>query len=664
MTDLARLVVALEAQTAKYQAGLDQAQKRLDRFDRDQTTLLSGIQKRWSNFGTTIAGVLAGISVGAAFHAIVKATSEAEAAQAQLNNALQNTGANVALASAEFQNFATALQRTTTFNDEAIIQVESLLLSFQGLSGQTVKDATAAVLDLSTRMGIDASSAAKILGKALTDPEKGMTALTRAGVIFSDQQKAQIKALNDSGQAAKAQGIILGELEQRFGGAAAAARNTFGGALAGLKNSFDDLLEGKSGFPAATESINSLTELLNSDRIKQGFDTIVSGFAKIIEVAAKAAVGISEFITGAKQSLDFLLGYQPDIPAIEVLTENLRGAKATLEELKVSRITTLLNPSALEDQQKLIDKLEQTINLRRQMDAAKPKGDTPDIANPFDLNSPLNFVTGGTPEEDPVELTKKQMAEKLKIAQQEGEGIYAVEQLVTELHDQELQKRYELDDQYYRSVNDLTAANVDMFSEVGKKQLDDLADITQRQIELERDKNEQIAAFEESRIQASANLLGILFGKHKVVAAAIFLLQKRHAIAQAVIDTKKAVMATYAKLGYPWGIPAAIAVGAIGAASIAEMVATNPGTAGIITGGGGNGFVPPGSQDNPIHTTEQESGRRGVDDKPVTQVIFQGDVYGLDDFQEKVFDALDTGINVRDRVPIRLNSRQAIELKG
>ena len=70
-----------------------------------------------------------------------------------------------------------------------------------------------------------------------------MTALQRVGVKFTEQQKAQVKALVESGDLLKAQALILKELNTEFGGAAAAARNTFGGALRSLGNTIGDAKE-------------------------------------------------------------------------------------------------------------------------------------------------------------------------------------------------------------------------------------------------------------------------------------------------------------------------------------------------------------------------------------------------------------------------------------
>ncbi len=56
--DLARYVVSLEAQTAQYVQKLDQANKKLDRFHKDQERALGAIKKAFIGLGTTLAAAL------------------------------------------------------------------------------------------------------------------------------------------------------------------------------------------------------------------------------------------------------------------------------------------------------------------------------------------------------------------------------------------------------------------------------------------------------------------------------------------------------------------------------------------------------------------------------------------------------------------------------
>lgn len=103
--------------------------------------------------------------------------------------------------------------------------------------------------------------------------------------------RAHSVTLTETGRTGEAQGILLGELEKRYKGTAAAARDTLGGALTALKNSFDNLLEGDSGdagVRGARDAIESFNDTLNDPGVKRGVNDLVGGLATIASAAAKA----------------------------------------------------------------------------------------------------------------------------------------------------------------------------------------------------------------------------------------------------------------------------------------------------------------------------------------------------------------------------------------
>jgi hypothetical protein len=127
---------------------------------------------------------------------------------------------------AQLEEMAAGLQRISLYDDDQILkEVTANLLTFTNVTGTEFDKAQVAILNLSTRLGTDLTSASVQVGKALNDPIKGVKALGRAGVQFTAEQKAQIEALQESGDVAGAQTIILQELETQFGGAAEAAAN-------------------------------------------------------------------------------------------------------------------------------------------------------------------------------------------------------------------------------------------------------------------------------------------------------------------------------------------------------------------------------------------------------------------------------------------------------
>ena len=161
-----------------------------------------------------------------------------------LNASLQATGATAWTSSKQLQEMASSLQKITNYGDETIIQMQSVLLGFKNIKGDTFEDATKAILDMATVMKMDLSSAAQAVGKALDDPINGITSLQRQGFRFSEAQKDVIQALIDTGDMAAAQKIILDELNGTYGGAAEAAAT----ASAQIKNAWGDLQEGVGAF--------------------------------------------------------------------------------------------------------------------------------------------------------------------------------------------------------------------------------------------------------------------------------------------------------------------------------------------------------------------------------------------------------------------------------
>ena len=140
----------------------------------------------------------------------VRNSMEAERVSTQLDAVLKSTKSAAGLTAVEIKNMASEMQMLTTFGDEEVVSMQNLLLTFKNIKGDTFKQATMAILDLSTAMGTDLSSAAIQVGKALNDPKIGLTALQRVGITFSDEQKKLIKSFTDTGKVAEAQKIILG----------------------------------------------------------------------------------------------------------------------------------------------------------------------------------------------------------------------------------------------------------------------------------------------------------------------------------------------------------------------------------------------------------------------------------------------------------------------
>lgn len=168
---------------------------------------------------------------------------EAEKAQKKVAQAVKQTGMAAGFTSQELKAMAEEFQKNTVFDGDQIMnEVTAQLLSFPNIAGENFKLAQAAALDLATTLDGDLQSASIQLGKAMSDPVKGLTALRKSGVMFTEEQKEQVKVLVESGRLQEAQALILQEVNKQYGGQAVAAAQGAGGILQ-LKNMWGDLKE-------------------------------------------------------------------------------------------------------------------------------------------------------------------------------------------------------------------------------------------------------------------------------------------------------------------------------------------------------------------------------------------------------------------------------------
>jgi phage-related protein/acid phosphatase family membrane protein YuiD len=197
------------------------------------------------------------------------ANSEARESQKVGNltaQVIKSTGGAAQVTAAQVGKLSTAISNKTGIDDEAIQSGANMLLTFKNIRNEAGKNndifnqATKTVTDLASAMGQDPRKAAIQLGKALNDPVKGITALTRVGVTFDDQQKKQIASLVKHGRTLDAQKIILHELRSEFGGAAAAQATMGEKASTAFKNLEEAV--GTAFLPVIDKVLTRLTQVI------------------------------------------------------------------------------------------------------------------------------------------------------------------------------------------------------------------------------------------------------------------------------------------------------------------------------------------------------------------------------------------------------------------
>lgn len=278
---------------------------------------LDGFSNRASALGGTLTKTLTLpiLGIGAA---AVKAFGEAESVAAQTDAAIKSTGGAARVTAGDIGEMATTLSRVTAFEDEAIQKSSNLLLTFTkvrnevGAGNDVFNQSQRAILDMAQAMGGDLQGATLQVGKALNDPIKGVTALGRAGVQFTEQQKDQIKTLVESGRTLDAQKIILAELATQFGGSAEAFAKTGAGQMKQAMNELGNAGEslGRILLPIITAISGVLGNLARmfeglspgAQKVVAAFLGIAAAVGPLLLIAAKLATAwttIVPLISGA-----------------------------------------------------------------------------------------------------------------------------------------------------------------------------------------------------------------------------------------------------------------------------------------------------------------------------------------------------------------------------
>jgi hypothetical protein len=255
-------------------------------------------------------------AIGLAAKAGLDGVMADDEALANLQSTITSTGNAANITSESFFAYANQLQKVTGTGADQITQGAALLATFKNVRNETGKGnqvfnrATKAALDLSKKGFGDLSGSNKMLGKALNDPIRGITALGRAGVTFTDEQKATIKTLQESGRTLDAQKIILKEVEDQVGGTAESFGATTRGKIERSKRAFEEMQK-----------------------------TLARALLPVLEGAAALFQKLSGFIERNEKIAKILIGVVAGLAAgILILNGVMKIASATMAIVRVAQV--------------------------------------------------------------------------------------------------------------------------------------------------------------------------------------------------------------------------------------------------------------------------------------------------------------------------------------
>ena len=179
---------------------------------------------------------------------------------------------------------ASALQKMTTFGDEAIIGVQSSLAAFIKDEEQ-IKKATEATLDISVAMGMDLKAAGDLVAKTLGS---STNAMSRYGI--------EVEGAVGSTERLES---LTGNVARLFGGQAKAQAETMAGSIEQMKNAVGDSAESigvllapaiitmAKGFKGAAEAVSGYIEQLRLSNTS--LEGLIDTDERILVLEAKIA---------------------------------------------------------------------------------------------------------------------------------------------------------------------------------------------------------------------------------------------------------------------------------------------------------------------------------------------------------------------------------------
>jgi hypothetical protein len=268
-------------------------------------------------------GLVALTALGAS---ALRAAEDAQVADRRLANVAESMnlfGTQTGAVTRRLTEFADATMKQTAIDDEVIKATQAKLLTFKNLAatadvmGGAMDRATLAAIDLAAAGFGSAETNATQLGKALQDPIKGITALARAGVTFTEQEKAKIKVLVQSGKMLEAQDMILSAIETQVGGTAAATAT----GAAKMAVAFGEMQEsiGNALLPILEKLVPLITGL---------FDFIAKN-----SVVVSVLAGIFGALAVAILAVNFALNANPIVKVITLIAALAAGAVVLINYL-------------------------------------------------------------------------------------------------------------------------------------------------------------------------------------------------------------------------------------------------------------------------------------------------------------------------------------------
>lgn len=489
-----------------------------------------------------------------AIYKTLSAAGEEERAIIRLSNALSNIPGVSAGATDRLVKLAGEMQKLTGIPDDAVVSMQALLASFR-LNEQAIAALTPRILDISARMGIDMTSAAMQLGKAIQTGEVGM--LRRLGISVDETalKMGNLEAVIDS-------------ISENFNGAAAAAGNSILGTFNKLKAAVGDTFEqfGYALYQYLRPFIVGITNLIvkfneSETPIKKWVAAFLLVGAAVTGVAT-AFVAISALIPAVVAGFGLLTS-----PAL--LIASALGAAAISVTALIANFGNLRSVvlTAAQDIVKGLGFIGQSVLSIMRGDFAGAMENGKQAAFAFSDATIGAFYEAKTGISQQIDDLKKKLMEPLPPPQiSSGEGAARVA-TSADFNSDEFQKKILAIQGFNEAIAEL--------------EMNNYAQRLEAQNQFERARELRATYYKQRSIDSARSMFAAIGSIQATKNAELVTIVKAANIAQAIMDTYVGANKALAQLG-AWGFPVAAAIVAAGMANVATIAGVELAEGGMV----------------------------------------------------------------------------------
>lgn len=238
-----------------------------------------------------------GFALVSMFQSAMDKAKSYEASLANVRAGLKSTKNAAGLTEEQLVAMSKRLSSESMFGGGAILQnATAQLLTFTGITSANFERVQKLAGDITAKLkginatGEDLHGVSIMIGKAMENPIRGLTAMRRIGISFSDSEEAMVKRMMASNNVIGAQNYMLKVIEKQYGGTAAALMQTAQGQEMLIQKRIDGALVG----------IGRALLPIKRDFLELG--------AQILPLVADAFGKIASFITEHKDLIIKLVG--------------------------------------------------------------------------------------------------------------------------------------------------------------------------------------------------------------------------------------------------------------------------------------------------------------------------------------------------------------------